>query len=102
MQVIETECYLYDFLRNPVQRLSRSSFRKGSYHYLILPVSHRMARIHKIPVRMVPVYNNMIDCTIGEFIEKNVVHLDKYKLLRTLRSIVQKGLADIEPPLKHR
>ena len=98
-KVIETEYYLYDFLQNPAQLLSKSRFRKGTYHYLVLPVSHRMARILKVPTRHIPVYS-IKDSTVKEFIEKNVVHLDKAKLLKMLKGMARLGLVDIEPSLQ--
>ena len=101
-KIIETEYYIYDFLQNPVsspskpQSPSKPGFRKGRYHYLILPVSHRMTRIFKVPARHIPVYDSLKDSTVKDFIEKNVVHLDKSRLFRMLKGMRRLGLVDIE------
>jgi hypothetical protein len=99
-KIIESEHYIHDYLQNPVQMISASGFRRGRFQYLILPVSHRMVRIQKIPARLIPVYNSLCDCKVEEFIEKNVVHLDKHRLIILLKRMARQGLIDLEPILQ--
>lgn len=93
--IMESGHYIYDFVMEPVRRRDRARFRKGSYYYLVLPVSHRLANIYKIPAKEVPVF--MIDekTTVGEIITKNEGILSEDRILHIIRRMIRLGLVDI-------
>ncbi len=95
-KLIETSCYLHDYVSDPVGLKGRARFRKGCYHYIVLPVSHRMAKLIKVPGIHVQVFRDLKESTVGEFIRKNVVILGEDRSYGILRQMIRRGLVAIE------
>ncbi len=95
-KLIETDYYLYDYVHDPVGLKGKAKFRKGRYHYLVLPVSHRMARMIKVPQAHVQTYRELKESTVEEFIRKNVVFLGKDHTHSILRKMIRWGMVKIE------
>jgi hypothetical protein len=83
-------------MRNPVRLKEKAKFRKGHYHYLILPISHRIARIIKVPRNHVRTYRDLKESTVEKFIRKNVVILGEDRTNEILRKMIHLGLVRIE------
>ena len=94
-KLIETSCYVYDYIHNPVGLIGKAKFRKGQYHYIVLPLSHRQARLLKVSHAHVQVYSNLKESTVGEFIRENIVFLGEDQSYRILRKMIKIGLVDI-------
>jgi radical SAM superfamily enzyme YgiQ (UPF0313 family) len=95
-KLIETHCYLHDDIQDPAGLKGNARFRRGRYHYIVLPVSHRMARLIKVPGALVQIYRDLKESTVGEFIQKNVVILGEDHGRRLLGKMIQQGLVEIE------
>jgi radical SAM superfamily enzyme YgiQ (UPF0313 family) len=95
-KLIETRHYICDYIRDPVRLKGKARFRKGHYHYIILPISHRMARIIKIPRVFVQTYRDLEESTVEKFIRKNVVILGEDGTNEILRKMIRLGLVRIE------
>jgi radical SAM superfamily enzyme YgiQ (UPF0313 family) len=95
-KLITTHHYIYDYMRNPVRLKEKAKFRKGHYHYLILPISHRIARIIKVPRNHVRTYRDLKESTVEKFIRKNVVILGEDRTNEILRKMIHLGLVRIE------
>jgi radical SAM superfamily enzyme YgiQ (UPF0313 family) len=95
-KLIETQYYIYNFMRDPIRLKGKAKFRKGRYHYVILPLSHRMARIIKVPRKLVQTYRDLEESTVEKFIRKNVVILGKGRTNEILRRMIRLGLVRIE------
>ena len=93
--IMESHHYIYDLAVEPVRMRGWARFRKGKYHYLVLPVSHRLANIHKIPCKELPVYNSEDKMTIGEIVKKNAGILPEDRILHIIRRMKRLGLIDI-------
>jgi hypothetical protein len=55
-----------------------------------------MARLIKVPRKLVRTYRELKESTVGEFIRKNVVLLGEDQARRTLKNLIRWGLVDIE------
>jgi radical SAM superfamily enzyme YgiQ (UPF0313 family) len=95
-KLIETQRYIYDFIRDPVRMSGKSKFRKGSYHYIILALSNRIVDIIKVPRAFVQTYKELEETTVSTFIQKNVVILGKDRTHEILRKMIRLGLVRIE------
>jgi radical SAM superfamily enzyme YgiQ (UPF0313 family) len=95
-KLIETNHYLHDYVHDPVGMKGKAKFRSGHYHYLILPISHRMARIIKVPKAHVPTYRELKESTVAEFIRKNVVILGEDRTHEILRKMIRWRLVELE------
>ncbi len=95
-KLIETQHYIYDFIRDPVRLKGKAKFRKGHYHYIILPISHRLASIIKVSQAFVQTYRDLKETTVKKFIRKNVVILGKDRTNEILRKMIRLGLVRIE------
>lgn len=95
-RLIETHYYLHDYMSDPVGLKGKAKFHRGHYHYIILPVSHRMARLIKVPVALVQTYRELKESTVEEFIRKNVVHLGEDQAWRILNNLIRWGLVELE------
>ena len=93
--IIESGHYIYDFVMEPVRKRDLARFRKGSHHYLALPVSHRLANIYKIPRKEVPVYMTEEKTTVGEIVIKNKGILPEDRILHIIRRMIRLGLVDV-------
>jgi hypothetical protein len=80
---------------DPVRMKGKAKFRSGRYHYLVLPVSHRMARIIKVPLAHVQTYRELKESTVREFIRKNVVILGEVRTHSILKKMIRWGLVEI-------
>lgn len=96
--ILESEHYLYEYILSPAMMRNRNSFRKGSYHYLVLPVSHRHANIYKIPKKELSVYRFEGEMSVGEIINKNKEKLPEDRILRIIRRMIQLGLIETTYP----
>ena len=95
-KLIETNYYIHDYIHDPVRLKGKSKFRKGHYNYLVLPVSHRMAKMIKVPQVFVQTYRDLQESTVEEFIRKYVVFLGVERTSWILRKLIQWGLVEIE------
>jgi hypothetical protein len=95
-KLIETHHYICDYMRDPVRLDGKARFRKGHYHYIILPISNRLARIVKVPRTFVQTYRDLKDSTVGEFTRNNVVILGEDRTNEILRKMIRLGLIRIE------
>jgi len=94
-KLIETSCYLHDYILDPVGLIGNAKFRKGRYHYIVLPVSHRMSGLIKVPLAHVQAYRDLKELTVMEFIRKNVVILGEDRTRRVLKTLIKFGLVEI-------
>jgi len=95
-KLIKTHHNIYDYMRDPVRLKGKAKFRSGHYHYLILPISHRMARIIKVPRNLVRTYRDLKESTVEKFIRKNVVILGEDLTNEILIKMIRLGLVRIE------
>jgi hypothetical protein len=95
-KLIETHHYICDYIRDPVGQEGKAKFRKGHYHYIILPISHRLARIIKVPRAFVQTYRDLKETTVKKFIQKNVVILGEDRTYEILRKMIRLELVRIE------
>ena len=95
-RLIETNYYLHDFISDPVGLKGKAKFHRGHYHYIVLPVSHRMARLIKVPGALVQTYRDLKESTVEEFIRKNVVLLGEGHTRSILKKLIRWGLVEIE------
>ena len=95
-KLIEIQHYIYDFIRDPVRLKRKAKFRKGHYHYIILPISHRLARIIKVPRTFLQTYRDLKETSVKKFIQKNVVILGEDRTNEILRKMIRLGLVKIE------
>ncbi|MFC2098997.1 B12-binding domain-containing radical SAM protein [Bacteroidota bacterium] len=93
--IVKSRHYLYDYLQAPTKRRDLVKFRKGTYHYLVLPVSHRLADILKIPSRELEIYNIVEGSSVREIVNKNKGILREDRILRIIRRMYRLGLIDI-------
>jgi hypothetical protein len=95
--LVETSHYVYDFILEPIRRREKAFFRRGRYHYLVLPFSHRLANIYKIPAKEAPVYQRLADgSTVREIIRENRENLKEDRILQIIRRMVRLGLLEIQ------
>jgi hypothetical protein len=95
-KLIESQHYIYDFIRDPVRMTGKAKFRKGKYHYLVLALSNRIVDIFKVPLALVQTYRDLKETTVREFIQKNVVILGEDRTRKILRKMIRLGLVRIE------
>jgi radical SAM superfamily enzyme YgiQ (UPF0313 family) len=95
-KLIETHHYIHDYMHDPVRLIGKANFRKGHYHYLVLPISHRIAKIIKVPRGLVQTYKDLKESTVSEFIRKNVVILGEDRTHMILRKMIRWRLIEIE------
>ena len=81
----------------PARRRDRARFRKGTCHYLVLPVSHRLANIYKIPGKEALIYMVKEKTTVREIVNKNEGILPEDRILHIIRWMMRLGLVDIGP-----
>jgi len=93
--IIQTQHYLYNFVVSPIKNRNTARFRKGIYHYLILPFSHRHANVYKIPGSEVAVYDFEDRTTIADIIRKNEGNLPEDRILHIIRRMKSLGMIDI-------
>jgi hypothetical protein len=94
--MVETGYYLYDYFSDPVGLSGKAKYHRGHYHYIVLPVSHRMAKLIKVPGALVQTYRDLKETTVEEFIQKNVVHLGENQARSILKKMIRWGLVEIE------
>ena len=95
-KLIETQHYIYNFIRDPVRLQGKAKFRKGHYHYLILALSNRIVDIIKVPRAFVQTYKDLEESTVEKFIRKNVVILGEDLTNEILIKMIRLGLVRIE------
>jgi radical SAM superfamily enzyme YgiQ (UPF0313 family) len=95
-KLIQTNYYLHDYMHDPVRMKGKAKFRSGNYNYLVIPISHRMARFLKVPLNHVQTYRELKETTVKEFIRKNVVILGEDQSYRILRRMIRWGMVEID------
>jgi hypothetical protein len=87
--------YIYDFISKPASERDRTSLRKGRYHYLVVPVSHRLANIFKIPLKELPFYDLEEVSFLEDIVRQNRHNLSEDRILQIIRRMKSRGLIDI-------
>jgi len=95
-KLVETSCYIFDYMHDPIGLKGKAKFRKGRFHYIVLPVSHRMSRLFKVPGAHFQAYRDLKESTVDEFIRKNVVILGEDLTRKILGKMIRWGLVEIE------
>jgi radical SAM superfamily enzyme YgiQ (UPF0313 family) len=93
--IVKTGHYLYDYARNPVKRKQTARFRRGTFHYLVVPRPDQLSSIYKIPRSEIPVWEFTSGSTIGEIIAENKGILPEGRILHIIRRMMKINLVDI-------
>jgi hypothetical protein len=93
--IINSKHYIYDFVLEPVRMREKAGFHPGTYHYLILPISHRLANVYKIPRKEIPVYDFEDGISVRDIIRKNSGIVDEDRILRVIKRMIRLELVDV-------
>jgi hypothetical protein len=93
--LLHTRHYIYDFVLSSSLRSGRSRLRKGRHHYFLLAVSERIAQIHKIPRKELPVYEFRDGESIEAIVRKSVEFLPEDRILHIIRRMFRLGMIEI-------